>query len=309
MISIIGSGRVGTAIAFLCVSNALDDVLLINRTKSKAIGESLDIANAIPSTSKFSIRGTDDYSQLIGSDIIVITASAKGYSKNRTENMMSQVIMIKEIAEKIKQYCPSAIILLVSNPLDILTYFFQKETGFPRFKVIGVASSLDSSRFRYFISEKFSVPQVSITNALVLGEHGDSMVPIFSGVYVNGNSLLSMADSRDPITNDVRNYWKTLRNYKSRSQFGIAKNTYDVINTIINAKELLIPASVVLEGEYGENNVAMGVPIEINQNGISEIQKIELDEVESALLKESSSIIRNYINYIKINSKMSECKT
>jgi malate dehydrogenase len=303
LISIIGSGRVGTAIAFQCVSNALDDILLINRTKSKAIGESLDIANAIPSTSKFSICGTDDYSQLTGSDIVVITASVKGYSKDRTENMMSQVIMIKEIAEKIKQYCPSAIILLVSNPLDILTYFFQKEIRFPRFKVIGIASSLDSSRFRYFISEKFSIPQTSITNALVLGEHGGSMVPIFSGVNVNGNSLLSMMDSRNSITKDVRNYWKTLRNYKSRSQFGIAKHTYDVINAIINAKELLIPASVVLEGEYGENNVAMGVPVKINQNGISEIQKKELDKIESVLLRESSNKIRNYINYIKINSK------
>ena len=298
MISIIGSGRVGTTIGFLCVSNALDDVLLINRTKSKAIGESLDVANAIPSTSKFSIRGTDDYSQLIGSKIVIITASSQGYSKDRTENIKSQVIMIKEIAGKIKQYCPSAIIILVSNPLDILTYFFQKETGFPRFKVIGVASSLDSSRFRFFISEKFSVPQSSITNALVLGEHGDSMVPIFSGISVDGTPLLSMIDNRDSITNDVRNYWKNLRIHKSRSQFGIAKNTYDVINSIINAKELSIPASVVLKGEYEQNDIAIGVPVKINQNGIFEIQKIELDDYESKQFRESSNTIKNQINSV-----------
>lgn len=298
MISIIGSGRVGTTIGFLCVSNALDDVLLINRTKSKAIGESLDVANAIPSTSKFSIRGTDDYSQLIGSKIVIITASSQGYSKDRTENIKSQVIMIKEIAGKIKQYCPSAIIILVSNPLDILTYFFQKETGFPRFKVIGVASSLDSSRFRFFISEKFSVPQSSITNALVLGEHGDSMVPIFSGISVDGTPLLSMIDNRDSITNDVRNYWKNLRIHKSRSQFGIAKNTYDVINSIINAKELSIPASVVLKGEYDQNDIAIGVPVKINQNGIFEIQKIELDDYESKQFRESSNTIKNQINSV-----------
>jgi len=298
LISIIGSGRVGTTIGFLCVSNALDDVLLINRTKSKAIGESLDVANAIPSTSKFSIRGTDDYSQLIGSKIVIITASSQGYSKDRTENIKSQVIMIKEIAGKIKQYCPSAIIILVSNPLDILTYFFQKETGFPRFKVIGVASSLDSSRFRFFISEKFSVPQSSITNALVLGEHGDSMVPIFSGISVDGTPLLSMIDNRDSITNDVRNYWKNLRIHKSRSQFGIAKNTYDVINSIINAKELSIPASVVLKGEYDQNDIAIGVPVKINQNGIFEIQKIELDDYESKQFRESSNTIKNQINSV-----------
>ncbi len=300
MISIVGSGRVGASIAFLCVSNELDNVLLINRSKDKAIGESLDIANAIPPTSKFSIRGTDDYAELSGSYIVVIAASTVSYTKSRTEHKNPQIDMVKEIAKKIKRYCPSAIILMVSNPTDVLTYFFQKESGFSRFKVIGIASSLDSSRFRYFISEKLSVPQSSITNALVLGEHGDSMVPIFSNVLIDGNSLTSMINDveKKSITYDIRNYWKTLRNYKSRSQFGVAKNVYDVIDTIINAKELSISASVVLEGEYGENDVAMGVPVKINQNGVSEIQTIELDESESFMLKESSKKIRDDINSV-----------
>ncbi|MFQ5476392.1 MAG: malate dehydrogenase [Nitrosopumilus sp.] len=300
MISFVGTGRVGSSIAFLCVANALDDVLLLNRTKDKAIGESLDIANAIPSTSKFSIRGTDDYAELSGSDIIVIAASTVSYTKSRTENQKPQIDMIKEIAEKIKKYCPSAIILMISNPPDVLTYFFQKESGFSRFKVIGIASSLDSSRFRYFISEKLSVPQSSITNAVVLGEHGDTMVPVFSNVVIDGNSLTSMINDVEKkyITYDIRNYWKTLRQYKSRSQFGIAKNAYDIINAIINAKELSVSASVVLEGEYGENDVAMGVPVKINQVGVSEIQTIELDGSESSLLKESSKKIRDDINSV-----------
>ncbi|WP_148703580.1 malate dehydrogenase [Nitrosopumilus piranensis] len=298
MISIVGSGRVGASTAFLCVSNGLDDVLLVNRSKEKALGEALDIASAIPAHSKFSIRGTDDYSELVGSDIVVITASVEVYTKDRTENMDLQVKMIKDIANKIKQYCPSAIVLIVSNPLDVLTYFFQKQSGFSRFRVIGIASSLDTSRFRYYISETLSVPQSSISNALVLGEHGDSMVPVFSGVSVGGNPLFSMIDRRDTITENVRNYWKTLRNFKSRSQFGIAKNTFDVIDAILGKKEIALPASVVLEGEYGENDVAMGVPVKINQNGVSEIQKVKLDDTESSSLKKSSEIIRNYIKSI-----------
>ena len=227
-----GTGRVGTSIAFLCVSNALDDILLLNRSKNKAIGESLDVANAIPPTSKFSISATDDYSQLTGSDIVVIAASTGVYAKDRTENITSQVTMIKEIAKNIQQYCPSAIVLVISNPLDVLTYFFQKETGFPRFKVIGIASSLDTSRFRYFISDKLSVPQSAISNALVLGEHGDFLVPIFSNTEVNGKPLLTLIndDAKKSMTRDIRNYWKELRNYKSRSQFGIAKNAFDVID-------------------------------------------------------------------------------
>ncbi|MDH5431561.1 MAG: lactate dehydrogenase [Nitrosopumilus sp.] len=299
MISIVGSGRVGSSIAFLCVSHGLDDVLLFNPNKEKAIGESLDVASAIPADSKFSIHGTDDYSELSSSDIVVITASVGVYEKDRTENMGLQVRMIKEIAQKIKQYCPSAIILIVSNPLDVLTYFFQKESNFSRFKVIGIASSLDTSRFRYYISETLSVPQSSISNALVLGEHGDSMVPVFSGVKVGGNPLFSMIDTRDPITDAVRNYWKTLRNFKSRSQFGIAKNVFDVIESILHKREIFIPASVVLEGEYGENDVSMGVPVKIGRNGVSEIQKIKLDDTESSSLKKSAEKIRNDIKSLQ----------
>ena len=302
MISIIGSGRVGSSIAFLCMSHVLDDVLLVNRNENKAIGEALDISNAIPSNSEFSIRGTSDYSQIIGSKIVVITASTGVYLKNRSENMISQVDTIRDIAKKIKQYCPNAIILLISNPLDVLTYVFQKVTLFPRFKVIGIASSLDSSRFRYLISKKFAMPQSLISNALVIGEHGDSMIPIFSGVSVDGNALSSMLDTTEKITmtNEIRNYWKKLRIYKSRSQFGIAKQTYDVIETILNSKEILIPASIVLEGEYGENNVAMGIPVKIDKNGVSEIQIITLDESESNLIRASSKKIKDQLSSLSI---------
>ena len=300
MISIIGSGRVGSSIAFLCVSNAIDDVLLINRSKDKAIGESLDIANSIPSTSKFSIYGTDDYSALSGSDVVVITASTRHYFKDRTENVVSQINMIKEIAEKIKQYCPSSIVLLISNPVDVLTYFFQKESGFSRFKVIGIASSLDSSRFRYLISEKFALPQSLIDDTLVLGEHGNSMVPVFSTARVDGKPLSSMLNDNEKsiIVTEIRHYWKKLRKFKSRSHFGIAKNTYDVLETIIQKRELSVPASVVLEGEYGVNDVAMGIPVKINQHGVFEIEEIILDPSESKLLMNSSRKIQNQIKSV-----------
>ncbi len=298
MITIIGSGKVGTAIAFLCISTSLDDVLLVNRTKDKAIGEALDIVNAVPANSNVSIHGTDDFSKIIGSDIIVITASTGIYLKSRTEMMDAQVKMIKDIAQEIKKYCPSAIILIVSNPLDVLTYVFQKETKILRNKVIGIASSLDSSRFRYLLSEKFKLKQSQINNVMVLGEHGDSMVPIFSGVKINKMNLLEMIDETEQnlITTEIRNYWKSLRNYKSRSQFGIAKNTFDVLNSIIKNNELIIPASIVLNGEYDEKDVSMGVPVKINKDGIKEIIEIKLNQAEHSLLKISAQTIRDCIN-------------
>ena len=297
MISIIGSGRVGASIAFLCISNSLDDVLLVNRTKSKAIGEALDISNAIPENSNVSVHGTDDFSKISGSDIVVITASTGIYLKNRTEMMDAQVKMIKEIANQIKKYCPLAIILVVSNPLDVLTFVFQKETQLSRNKVIGIASSLDSSRFRYLLSEKFKIKQSQITNALVMGEHGDSMVPVFSRVKINEKNALEIINEveRKVISTEIQNYWKSLRLFKSRSQFGIAKNTFDVIRSIIKNDELVISASIVLNGEYGEKDVSMGIPVKINKNGVKEIIEIKLNESESKLLKISAQTIRDYI--------------
>ena len=297
MITIIGSGKVGSAIAFLCISNSLDDVLLVNRTKNKAIGKALDISNAIPENSNVSIHGTDDFSKISGSDIVVITASTGIYLKSRTELMDAQVKMIKEIANQIKKYCPFAIILIVSNPLDVLTFVFQRETQLSRNKVIGIASSLDSSRFRYLLSEKFKIKQSQITDALIIGEHGDSMVPVFSRVKINEKNVLEMIDDveKQTISTEIQNYWKSLRILDSRSQFGIAKNTFDVIRSIIKNYELTIPASIVLNGEYGEKDISMGIPVKINKDGVKEIIEIKLNKSESNLLKISAQTIRDYI--------------
>jgi malate dehydrogenase len=274
--------------------------VLLNRTKSKALGEALDISNAIPKNSDITIRGTDDYSEISNSDIIVITASTGVYLKNRNEMIDEQVKMIKEIGKKIKKYCPSSIILIISNPIDVLTYFFQKETNFSKNNVIGIASSLDSSRFRYLLSKKIGVKQSQISDAYVLGEHGDSMVPIFSKVKIKGKNVREIIDSKqkEDISREIRDYWKSLRNFKSRSQFGIAKNTYDVMESIIKNQTLSIPASIFLEGEFGEKNVCMGVPIKITSEGKIEIQSIDFDESEQKLFKLSAETIRNTIKSV-----------
>jgi malate dehydrogenase len=304
LISIIGSGRVGNAIAFLCATNSLDDVLLVNRTKDVAVGKALDISNAIPAHSDFSICGTDDFSKIHGSNVVVITASTGIYLKSRNELMDAQVNMVKEIANKIKKYCSSATVLVVSNPVDVLTFVFQKETQFSRNKVIGIASSLDSSRFRYLLSEKFKISQSHIDDALVLGEHGDSMVPIFSRVKINHTNIMNLITEyeKESISSGVRDYWTTLRHLNIISQFGIAKNTFDVIKSIIKDKEISISASIVLHHEYDEKDVSMGVPVKIAGNGIKEIIHINLTSSEKELLKKSAQTIRNYLFSIDTNN-------
>lgn len=269
---------------------------MVNRHEEKAIGQALDISNAIPEESPFSVTSTD-YSKINDSDLVVISASTATYTTSRTEILSEQIIMIKDIAKKIKKFAPNSKILVVSNPVDVLSHIFQKEAGIDRKRVIGVASSLDSDRFRYLLSKELKVKPPEIKNALVLGEHGDSMVPIFSITKCNDKQVLEIlnASQIDKITQDLRNYWKVLRKFKGPSIFGIAKNTVDVIGAIIKNEKLSIPASVLLEGEYGFSDVCVGIPVQIGKDGVINIQEISLNKDEKTSLAQSVNVIRSYM--------------
>ena len=301
MIAIIGSGMVGSSIAFLCAANSLSNIMLLNRTKSKAKGEALDISNAIPRNSDFTINGTDDYSEIKNAEIIVIAASTGTYQKSRNDMVDSQVRMIKSISKKIKKFDTTPIILIVSNPVDVLTYYFQKEVRYPKEKVIGIASSLDASRFGRIISNQINVKYSHIEDVHVLGEHGDSMVPIFSKVKVDGRKLTELIDVKqeEEIRNQVRNYWKSLRKFKIRSQFGIAKNVYNVLEAIVKRRQLNAEASVLLDGKYGYEDICMGVPVTISSRGIEKIKSIKLNESEIQFLEQSAKNIRKNIQSVK----------
>ena len=301
MIAIIGSGMVGSSIAFLCAANSLSNIMLLNRTKSKAKGEALDISNAIPRNSDFTINGTDDYSEIKNAEIIVIAASTGTYQKSRNDMVDSQVRMIKSISKKIKKFNNTPIILIVSNPVDVLTYYFQKEVRYPKEKVIGIASSLDASRFGRIISNQIKVKYSHIEDVHVLGEHGDSMVPIFSKVKVDGRKLTELIDVKqeEEIRNQVRNYWKSLRKFKIRSQFGIAKNVYNVLEAIVKRRQLNAEASILLDGEYGYEDICMGVPVTISSRGIEKIKSIKLNESEIQFLEQSAKNIQKNIQSVK----------
>jgi malate dehydrogenase len=296
MISIIGSGRVGAAIAFLCATSALDDIILVNRTKEKAVGEALDISNAVTLENPVSINGTDDFSMIKNSQVIVITASTGMYKTSRLELLTQHVQLIKDIAKKVVKYSPNSKILMVTNPVDVLTYVFNKVTNLSRNNIIGVASSVDSSRFRFLLANELRVKTTQITGAMVLGEHGDSMVPIFSLVKCDQKPIIDLLNISqiEKITFDLRNYWKNLRRLKGPSLFGISKNTVDVIRTIIHDNKLFIPASVLLDGEYGLSDVCIGVPLQIQKNG-AQIVEIKLANSEMDVLHKSASITKNQI--------------
>lgn len=287
----------GSTVAFLCGVFGLDEITLVNRTEKKAVGEALDISNAIAQPSSVSIRGTSDFAKIKGSDVVVIAASSRVHMQSRSEIMFEQAVMVTNIAKEIVQHCPAAKVVVVTNPVDVLTYLIQKQTNFEPQRVIGVASGLDSARFRYLLSEEFSTNQSEITGAMVLGEHDDSMVPIFSHAKFRARPVLELLDEQKKleITLKVRNYWKFLRDYKGSSVFGIAKHTFDVVKCIISAQRLFVPASTLLLGQYGLDDVCVGVPLEIGKNGVEKIHQIQINKDEFEALHNSAGVVKNNI--------------
>lgn len=290
----------GSAVAFLCASFGLDDITLVNRTEKKAVGEALDITNAIPPSSAISIKGTSDYSKIKDSKVIVVTASTMVHMQSRSEIMYEQAIMIRGMAKEIAKYAPDSKVLVVTNPVDVMTYVLQKDSNLPPTSVIGVASSLDSARFRYLLAEEFGADQSQITDAFVLGEHDDSMVPIFSHAKFVGKPVTEILDEQKKarIASMTRNYWKYLRDYKGHSVFGIARNTFDVVKCIIKNDTLAVPASTLLSGQYGLSDVCVGVPLCINKNGVAQINQIKISKDEENSLHKSASVVRSNINKV-----------
>lgn len=297
MISIIGSGKVGSAIAFLIAATSLDDIVLVNRHKEKAVGTALDISNAVSVDLPVSVIGTDDYSKIKNSEVVIISVSAGIQQTSRLDLLEQNVVLIKAISKKIKQYSSESKILIVTNPLDIITYVFQKAVSYNKEKTIGIAGNLDSSRFRFILAKELNTDVRKITNAIVLGEHGDTMVPIFSHARYNGKPVLDFLSTNQiqQITDNVRNYWKELRKNMVFSVFGIAKNTVDVARAIIKDEKSSLSASVLLDGQYGVSDLCLGVPIKISNNGIDKIDEIDLSKSELESLRHSASVVKNYL--------------
>jgi len=271
LISIIGSGRVGSTIGFLAASHSIDDVILINNPKNKAVGEELDISNAIPEDSPFSVVGTDDISKIKDSKIVVIAASIGKLKTNRMDLLKDNLQLARDFAKSLQKYAQDAKILFITNPVDIITYFIQKESGLPNENVMGLGSSLDSSRLCYLLAKELDTKQSNIHDSLVLGEHGDTMVPILSRAKY-GQKLISESLNvvqKEKITNELKQYWAKIVAMKDISSvFGISKIAFDVIYAVLKRKELYTSASVLLKGEYGISDVCLGVPLIIRKNEI-----------------------------------------
>lgn len=303
-IAVIGAGAVGATLAQRLFESGLADVVLVDILKNIACGKALDLLDASPITgTEKSIVGTDDYKEIQGSDIVVVTAGLPRKPGMTREDLISRnAAIVKDVAAKIKTHAPRAIVIVVTNPLDTMTYLTYKTTGFDKTKVLGMAGVLDSSRFIAIIADELKIRRSSVKTC-VMGSHGDTMVPVISKTFVNGKPLSSVL-SGDKIDSIVKRTCD--RGAEIVSLLGTGSAYYSpsaaalrMIRAIMDDRGEVITASVYLEGEYGLKDICMGVPCRLDSRGVVEVIEFDLSEQERVAFAASAKAVGSSIEFLR----------
>ncbi len=299
MITIIGAGKVGTSAAAFMMIKELDDILLIDIIENKPQGEALDLSHAASILGlSISITGSNDFKDMAGSDVVVVTAGfPRKPGMTREELLTKNAGIIADIAEKIKEYAPNSIVLLTTNPLDAMTYVMYKKLGFPRERVIGFSGVLDAGRLAYYASKKLGVSPASIT-PIVLGMHGQAMFPVPRLSTVMGAPLTTLLSEEElkEIAEETVKAGATvtkLRGYSSN--YGPGSGLAVMVEAIKKDQHKAFIASVYLQGEYGYNDLVLEVPIILGRKGLERIIELPLTEEEKKGLDESAQAVKNLI--------------
>jgi malate dehydrogenase len=304
-ITVIGAGHVGEVTAFKIAEKELGDVVLLDIIEDMPIGKGLDIREGGP-VGKYdsAIIGTNSYADTANSDIVVITAGKpRTPGMSRDELVDSNVKIIKPVTEEIVKHSPNAILLVVANPLDAMAYTAFKVSGFPKNRVFGMAGILDTTRFRTFLAMEINVSVESI-QALVLGGHGDTMVPIARYTTVSGIPVSHFIpqDRLDAIIDRTRKGGGEIVKYLKTGSAYYAPSlaVTEMVESIVKDKKKILPCAAYLEGEYGINGIYFGVPIKLGANGVEEIIEIDLSDEEKEMIKNSEAAVRAVIDLLKL---------
>jgi malate dehydrogenase len=303
-ISVIGAGNVGATAAKIIVDKQLaNEVVLVDIVEGMPQGKALDIyQSAAVQLSDTKIVGTNDYSLTKDSDIVVITAGLpRKPGMSRDDLIQVNTGIVKPASIECAKYSPNSIIIIVSNPLDIMTYVALKNTGFPKHRVMGMSGVLDSARFKTFLSIELNVSIADIS-ANVLGGHGDSMVPLTQGATVSGIPLLDLIqkDKLNAIIDRTKNGGaEIVKLLKTGSAYyAPAASTIQMIDAIVNDRHSVLPGCVYLEGEYGYSGICLGVPIKLGKNGVEEIIVLKLSDEEKQALDKSAGDVKVQVDVV-----------
>ena len=290
-ISLIGAGQIGGTLAHLIgVKELVDEVVLFDVASGIAKGKALDIAQS-SSVDGFNVKfsGTDKYEDIKNSDVVIITAGVpRKPGMSRDDLLGINLKIIKQVAEGIKKNSPDAFIICITNPLDVMVMAFQKYSQLAAKKVVGMAGILDSSRFKLFLSEELKVPVKEI-DAMVMGGHGDTMVPMPRFTKVSGKPLLDLVnsgiiskDKLESINQRTRDGGAEIVKFleKGSAYYAPAASGVQMAEAFLGDKKLQLPCAAYLEGQYGFKGIYAGVPVVIGKNGVEKIVEIQLDEKE-----------------------------
>ena len=306
-VTIVGAGNVGATAADVIASRSISsEVVLLDIKEGFAEGKALDIMQT-STTRGFNTRvvgTTSDYTQTKNSDVVVITSGIpRKPGMTREELIDINASIVKEVTSNILEYSPDTVIVVVSNPMDTMTYLALKSTGIVKNKIIGMGGALDSSRFKTYISMKLNKPQNDI-HAMVIGGHGDTtMIPLQRFAKYNGLSLSQFLKNTEinEIVKSTMVGGATLTKLLGTSAwYAPGASIAYVVDSILNNQNRIIPSSVYLEGEYGVNDICIGVPCIIGKQGVVEIVELELNQVEKTLFSNSVDAVR------KMNESLGE---
>jgi malate dehydrogenase len=296
-VTVVGAGNVGATTAQRLAEKELCDVVLIDIIEGVPQGKALDLAEAAPiEKHDANIIGSNNYEASEKSDVVIITAGiARKPGMSRDDLLNTNTKIMKSVTEQIARFSPDAVLIIVSNPLDAMCHVAYKASNFPRNRVIGMAGVLDSARFRAFISLELNV-SVENTHAFVLGGHGDTMVPLPRYSTVAGipvTELLSKERIDVLIERTRKGGAEIIGLLKTGSAYyAPASAAVEMAEAVLKDKKKILPCAAYLEGEYGINDLFIGVPVKLGSNGIEEIIQIKLTDKENAALKKSADAVK-----------------
>lgn len=304
-ITIVGAGNVGAHAAVWAGIKELGDIVLIDVVEGVPQGKGLDLMQASPIEGFDSnVLGTNDYKDTANSDVVIITAGiARKPGMSRSDLINTNTGIVKGVAEQVVKYSPNAIILVVTNPLDVMVYVAWKASGFPKNRVIGLSGALDAARLKAFIAMELKV-SVEDVHAMVIGGHADEMVPLPRYCSVAGIPLpqLLKKERIDAVMERTKKAGGEIVGLlKTGSAFYAPSSAViEMAEAIIRDKKRIIPSAAWCEGKYGVNGIFVGVPVKIGSKGVEDIIEIELNKEEKAQFDNSVAAIRKLIEEIKI---------
>jgi len=303
-ITVVGAGNVGATCANVCAQKELaNEVVLLDIKEGVAEGKSLDMWQTAPINSYDSvlIGSTNDYSKTANSDVVVITSGLpRKPGMSRDDLIATNAGIVKSVTEQIVKYSPNAVIIVVSNPLDVMTYCAFKTAKLPSNKVMGMAGILDTARYRAFLATELDVSPKDI-QALLLGGHGDTMVPLPRFTNVGGIPVTDLVEESrlNEIVERTKKGGGELVNLMGTSAwYAPGAAAAQMVEAIMRDQKRIFPVCTLLTGEYGYDNIYLGVPVKLGKNGIEEIIELKLTADEKALLDDSAKAVKEVMNVL-----------